>query len=99
MIHNKTALKQAIVDFLESKGNWSILKPNDKDFIIFALTEFVDKNANKFISGAVKHADSDFLTETDHEGELTNELLDGWNYHLAKIFTRAKRARRAKKSK
>lgn len=92
MIHNKTSLKASITSFLESKSNWAELKRADKDFLLFALVEFVDRNANKFIAGGIKHADSDFLTETDHEGELTNELLDGWNYLFALRYNRARRA-------
>ena len=91
MILNKTELRKQVRAFLDSKENFKKLKSVDQAFLVFAITEFADTAANKFIAGSVKHADSDFLTETDFHGELSNELRDAWMYQMGKQFKAAKR--------
>jgi hypothetical protein len=73
---NKTALKKAIKDFLESNEEFPSLKAKEKSFLVTTLTEFTCRAGNKFIDGAVKHADSDFFTETDMLQEAHFEVVD-----------------------
>jgi len=95
MFKNKTALKEAIEEFLISKGNFDDLKPKDQRFLLHALTEFVDNAANKFIAGGIEHADSDFLDECDHGVEIQKELIDGWMYSSAQQYNKMERAKRS----
>ncbi len=96
MLPNKTTLKQSILAFLQSKDNYHVIKAKDQRFLLHALTEFVDNAANKFIAGGVEHADSDFLTECDHDAEILKELIDGWMYGLARQYNKIEKAKRKK---
>jgi hypothetical protein len=86
MKFSRRSLRSSIHRFLKSNPDYLQLKKDEQSFLLISLTEFVARGATKFIAGGIKHADSDFFTETNFDNEINFEIIDNWMYHKGREY-------------
>lgn len=104
MKFSRRSLHSAIKRFCKANPDYHNLKPEEQKFLPIAMTEFVVRAVPKFIAGGIKHADSDFFTETNFGNEINFEIIDNWMYHKGNeykklIKSKATNTKLPKKSK
>mgnify|MGYP001320337684 CR=1 FL=1 len=81
-------LQDIIEDLIHDKEKDLDMRPmsvENQQFLVKRTALFVTENIHKYLDGAKRHGDN-FIEDVDHLQELSNEVLDFWNYLGGAIY-------------